>query len=172
MEHKLNELCNLILKLRTDVETLNKKIDRLEMKTSTSNTVTNRVSLKIKMKKSTKSEKEIQSILEKQSLSDDFGLIKELYLSSPDKKYPIRHISKHTYQYWGDNCWVEDMNGEHIKKVCVDTLQSLYLRCNKYDNYANNNELYIKNQEYISLIANDEKYKDRLLLTIKKFILD
>jgi hypothetical protein len=175
MENKLNELCNLILKLRDDVETLNNKIDKLEMKTSITNTNTtistsNRINMKIR--KSKKSEKEIQYILEKHSLFHDFVLIKELYLSSSDNKHPIRYISKHTYQYWEDNCWNGDNNGEHIKKICIDTLQSLYLRCNKYENYINDNELYIKNQEYISLIANNEKYKDRLIMKIKDCILD
>lgn len=171
MESKLTELCNIILKLRYDVEKLNIKIDNLETKTSTKTISTNnRINMKIK--KSEKCEKDIQNILEKHSLSYDFNLIKDLYLNSDNDKHPIRYISKNKFQYWDDNCWNEDNNAEHIKKICIDTLQSLYLRCNKYENYINNNELYIKNQEYISSIAKDEKYKDRLIIKIKDYILD
>ena len=175
MDQKLNELYSIIIKLRDDVEILNNKIDKLEIKTSNDlitpkSTTNNRINMK--KKKSEKSENEIRNILEKHSLIYDFELVKELYLNSNNNAYPIRFISKNKYQYWDDNCWNEDNNGEHIKKICINTLQSLYLRCNKYDNYKNNNELYIKNQEYISSIARDEKYKDRLINKIKEHILD
>jgi hypothetical protein len=112
----------------------------------------------------------IKKSLENNSLSSDFEIIKNLYFNDSKELFPIKFIEKKIYKYWLNNKWNTDIDGTYIKDVIINNLNSCYLRYNNYDRYKNNTDTYIKNQEYISMISSDEKYKTRLLNHIKHYI--
>ena len=177
MEEKIEQLCNIILKLDKNVEILKNKVDNIENKNFLLNNksiekkeINNKSISEFKKIKVDLTENEIQSALEKHSIASDFSILYSIYFNCNKLYYPIRYISKNNYQYWSNNNWNDDKDGKYIKKICIDTLQSCYLRFNKYEKYIDNNDIYIKNQEYISSITHDEKYKTRLLNKITECI--
>jgi hypothetical protein len=59
----------------------------------------------------------------------------------------------------------DDIGGNYIKDTIVHNIELCYININKYDEYEDNTEQFIRNQEYISKM-NEIKYKDKLLSMI------
>jgi hypothetical protein len=150
------------------LENLHIKIDKIEQKMNIipeKNDIKNLKKTKIEL-----DDDFIKVCLEKSSLLADFEIIKKIYFDISYNKYPIQSVNKKLYKYWLNDKWNLDSDGKYIKDVFIGNLHSCYLRFNKYEKYINNTDLYIKNQEYISFIDNDEKYKTRLLNHVKEYI--
>ena len=65
----------------------------------------------------------------------------------------------------------DDENGTYIKDIIIHNISNIYLKVNNFDDYLEDNDLFIKNQEYI-LNMSKQKYKDRLFNNILKIIKD
>ena len=63
----------------------------------------------------------------------------------------------------------DDENGTYIKDIIIHNISNIYLKVNNFDDYLEDNDLFIKNQEYI-LNMSKQKYKDRLFNNILKII--
>ena len=140
---------NILLNIQTNISEINCKLDKIYDKLEIENEeVDIRDLKKIKVELD---DNLIKKSLESNSLTGDFEIIKKIYFN----------VSKE---------WHIDVEGSYIKDVLLCILNSCYLRYNKYDKYKDNIDTYIKNQEYISNISTDDKYKIRLLNHIKNYI--
>ena len=159
---------NILLNIQTDISEINCKLDKIYDKLEIEN---EEVDIKdLKKIKVELDDNLIKKSLESNSLTGDFEIIKKIYFNVSKESFPIRHIDKKKYKYWLNNKWHIDVEGSYIKDVLLCILNSCYLRYNKYDKYKDNIDTYIKNQEYISNISTDDKYKIRLLNHIKNYI--
>ena len=108
--------------------------------------------------------------LHNHNINSDFQIFKSLYINNiPQTNYPIRHINGN-YQYWcNEKMNTDDENGNYIKDTIIDNIMNLYLEINNYDDYKDDNDLFLKNQEYILNMAKP-KYKDKFFKNILKII--
>tara|TARA_Y100001958_G_C21163559_1_gene496878 strand:- start:206 stop:706 length:501 start_codon:yes stop_codon:yes gene_type:complete len=159
---------NILLSIQSNISEINSKLDRINDKMGIEQQVYDIEELK--KVKTDLDDNIIKKSLESNSLSGDFEIIKKLYFDVPKESFPIQHIDKKRYKYWLNNKWNIDVDAVYIKDVLLCVLNSCYLRFNKYERYKDNIDTYIKNQEYISTISTDDKYKVRLLNHIKNYI--
>lgn len=112
----------------------------------------------------------VKKCLESHNLSSDLKVFKKIYIDDkPNSYYPIRHI-KGNYTYWlNDKMNIDDENGSYIKETIITNLSNIYLNVNSFENYTDDNDLFIKNQEYIVNMSK-QKYKDKLFKNILKII--
>tara|TARA_B100001769_G_C21835225_1_gene453436 strand:- start:185 stop:685 length:501 start_codon:yes stop_codon:yes gene_type:complete len=159
---------NILLNIQSNISEINCKLDRIYDKLEIEYTETDIGELK--KVKTELDDNIIKKSLESNSLTGDFEIIRKVYFDVPKESFPIRHIDKKKYKYWLNNKWNIDIDAVYIKDVLLCILNSCYLRFNKYDRYKDNIDTYIKNQEYISTISTDDKYKIRLLNHVKNYI--
>ena len=112
----------------------------------------------------------IKKCLESHTINADLKIFKKIYIEDiPNSCYSIRTI-KGNYQYWLNNKMNDDdENGTYIKDIIIHNISNAYLEANNFDHYLQDNDLFIKNQEYI-LDMNKQKYKDKLFNNILKII--
>jgi len=112
----------------------------------------------------------IKKCLESHTINADLKIFKKIYIEEiPNSCYSIRTI-KGNYQYWLNNKMNDDdENGTYIKDIIIHNISNAYLEANNFDHYLQDNDLFIKNQEYI-LDMNKQKYKDKLFNNILKII--
>ena len=112
----------------------------------------------------------VKKCLESHNLNSDLKIFKKIYIDEiPKSYYPIRHM-KGNYSYWLNNKMnIDDENGNYIKETIITNISNIYLNVNSYENYINDNDLFIKNQEYIVNMSKS-KYKDKLFKNILKII--
>ena len=112
----------------------------------------------------------VKKCLESHNLNSDLKIFKKIYIDDiPKSYYPIRHM-KGNYSYWlNDKMNIDDENGNYIKEILVTNISNIYLNVNSFENYVNDNDLFIKNQEYIVNMSK-QKYKDKLFKNILKII--
>lgn len=112
----------------------------------------------------------IKKCLESHTINADLKIFKKIYIEDiPNSCYSIRTI-KGNYQYWLNNKMNDDdENGTYIKDIIIHNISNAYLEANNFDHYFQDNDLFIKNQEYI-LDMNKQKYKDKLFNNILKII--
>ena len=112
----------------------------------------------------------IKKCLESHTINADLKIFKKIYIEDiPNSCYSIRTI-KGNYQYWLNNKMNDDdENGSYIKDIIIHNISNAYLEANNFDHYLQDNDLFIKNQEYI-LNMNKQKYKDKLFTNILKLI--
>ena len=164
----LDKIYNILNHINKNIEELNNRISNIEYKLKNNKKINNIKELK--KHRVELDEKFIKDCLEKGNINYDVQIIKKIYFNLDTSLYPVK-VDKKKYLYWLNNEWHEDVNGIYIKDVIVNNLHSCYLRCNKFDKYINNTDLYIKNQEYISFISNNDKYRNKLLNQLKEFII-
>ena len=114
----------------------------------------------------------VKKCLESHNINSDLKIFKKIYIDDiPSSSYSIRTI-KDNYQYWLNNKMNDDdENGTYIKDIIIHNISNIYLEVNNFDDYLEDNDLFIKNQEYI-LNMSKQKYKDRLFNNILKIIKD
>ena len=112
----------------------------------------------------------IQLNLHQHNINSDIKIFKKIYIDEiPKSYYPIRYI-KNNYQYWlNDKMNLDDENGSYIKETVITNIINIYLNINSYENYIDNNDLFLKNQEYI-INMSKQKYKDKFFKNILKII--
>lgn len=112
----------------------------------------------------------IKKCLESHTINADLKIFKKIYIEDiPNSCYSIRTI-KGNYQYWLNNKMNDDdENGTYIKDIIIHNISNAYLEANNFDHYLQDNDLFIKNQEYI-LDMNKQKYKDKIFNNILKII--
>ena len=163
----LEKIEKLLENIQEDIIKIHTRIDTIDNKLLKSK---NNINIKeLKKNKIELNDSIIKKHLEKNSLVEDFEIIKEIYFNGSHVRFPIS-LSNNQLQYWLNNQWNRDNADDYIADVLIGNLNSCYLRYNKFEKYANNTDLYIKNQEYISLIYKDDKYKQRLLKYLKKYL--
>jgi hypothetical protein len=112
----------------------------------------------------------VKKCLESHTINADLKIFKKIYIENiPNSCYSLRAI-KGNYQYWLNNKMNDDdENGSYIKDIIIHNISNAYLEANNFDDYIEDNDLFIKNQEYI-LNMNKQKYKDKLFTNILKLI--
>tara|TARA_Y100000768_G_scaffold323341_1_gene259803 strand:- start:235 stop:765 length:531 start_codon:yes stop_codon:yes gene_type:complete len=156
---KLTKVEDKLNKLEDNIKVIESKINN----TSIINTRNN-----FKKEKFEFEESIIKTFLEKNSLSGDFEMFQLMYYKESKESYPIKKISDNKYQYWNNNIWNDD-NLDSIKSILIYNIRYCYLKVNKYDDYKENSDKFIKNQEHINKLS-DSKYVNKLLSYIFKKI--
>lgn len=110
----------------------------------------------------------IKENLEKNNLSGDYEIFNLMYYKGTKESYPIKKLSENKYQYWNNNEWKDD-NLDTIKTIIISNIRYCYLKVNKYDEYKENSDKFIKNQEHINKLS-DNKYSNKLINYIFKKI--
>jgi hypothetical protein len=112
----------------------------------------------------------VKKCLESHNINSDLKIFKKIYIDNiPNSCYSLRAI-KGNYQYWLNNKMNDDdENGTYIKDIIIHNISNAYLEANNFDDYLEDNDLFIKNQEYI-LNMNKQKYIDKLFTNILKLI--
>jgi len=107
----------------------------------------------------------VKKCLNETCIEDDIKIFKKIYIENvPKEYYPIRNFRK-KLQYWLDGHMNDDICGNYIKDTLINNIESCYINVNKYEDYEDDTEQFMKNQEYISKM-NEQKYKDRFLSMI------
>jgi hypothetical protein len=107
----------------------------------------------------------VKKCLNETCIEDDIKIFKKMYIENvPKEYYPIRNFRK-KLQYWLDGHMNDDIGGNYIKDTLINNIESCYINVNKYEDYEDDTEQFMKNQEYISKM-NEQKYKDRFLSMI------
>lgn len=146
------------------IENINKTIKNLENKISTKNFYIK----EIKIETFNLDLEYVKECLETNSIKTDFGIIKKLYFSVDENFYPIKIGSHKKLLYWLDNKWNID-NEKYVSNILSKNLKNCYLKANTFDNYKDNDDLFLSNQLYIGKLS-DEKYKDSLEKLLKSFL--
>ena len=111
----------------------------------------------------------IKDCLNMYSIQGDVKLFKKMYIDNiPKECYAIKY-TKRKYQYWLNNCLINDISGNHIKNIVIKNIEQCYTSINIYDEYTDNIDIFLKNQDYITKLS-DDKYKDLFLTKIRKLI--
>jgi hypothetical protein len=111
----------------------------------------------------------IKKCLNDTCIESDIKVFKKMYIEDVSKEYyPIRNFRK-KLQYWLDGHMNDDIDGNYIKDTVIHNIETCYININKYDDYQDNTEQFIRNQEYITKM-NDQKYKDKFLSMIFSII--
>jgi hypothetical protein len=111
----------------------------------------------------------IKKCLDDTCVESDVKIFKKMYIEDVSKEYyPIRNFRK-KLQYWLNGHMNEDIGGNYIKDTVIHNIETCYININKYDDYQDNAEQFIRNQEYI-IKMNDQKYKDKFLSMITNII--
>ena len=179
LNKKINDLRETNNELIVKLDKKNLLEEKVEQNLSNSNDgVTNLKNIKsgnilqdIKINNFDLNIKFVQKCLDLNSLVGDTKIFKKMYLDGVNKElYPVRYINKKNYQYWYDNKWNNDVEGEYIKKVIVKNIQQCYLKANQYDNYGQSKmEQFLKNQTHLNKLS-DDKYQCKWLTSIKQLI--
>lgn len=102
------------------------------------------------------------------SIRGDILLIKYWYLDKSEQP-PIRYVNRTRWEFWCNNTWNIDIEGEYIKDVIAKNIQKAYLSVNIIDYYEDDFDLFLDNQKHIQELS-DPKYKKKLLNGIKEML--
>jgi hypothetical protein len=107
----------------------------------------------------------IKKCLDDACIESDFKIFKKIYIDNvPKEYYPIRSFRK-KLQYWLNGHMIDDCSGNYIKDTIINNIENCYININKYEEYEDDPEQFIRNQEYITKM-NEQKYKDKMLSMI------
>jgi len=110
--------------------------------------------------------------LEMNSVKTDFNFIKTIYFKDKNyKEYPIRFVNRNTFEYWSDNKWHMDRNGEDkVINILIYNIRASYLKSNQFENYPlDKSDIFIENQTHIHNMEKD-KYKTSIRNLLKKHL--
>ena len=111
----------------------------------------------------------VKKCLDDRCLESDIKIFKKMYIENVSKEYfPIRSFRK-KIQYWLEGHMNDDIDGNYIKDTIIHNIELCYINVNKYENYEDDTEEFIKNQDYISKL-NEQKNKDKFLSMIINII--
>lgn len=156
----MEEMTKRLYSLENEYKKL--KVELIALKTNRNEPIKNLTKEKIDLDKI-----KIVNALSQKSVNGDFSLIDEYYLQYDPQ--PIKRKNTRSYLYF-DRRWHMD-NGSNITNIIINNLKKTYLSANTIDNFSMNEIM--ANQEYISFIESDSKYKRSLLnLIINNLFID
>ena len=186
---KDNELSNKIDQIFTILSRLEEKVDVIEKKIGSEtphnqattnqqlNTVVFSNPIDYKMKEikpqvfDTVEEKTLKAHLRKRRVESDGALLYKIYFENlPRNLFPIRIVRKSSIEYWLNDHWNEDMDGEYIKETLSKNLIASYTKVNRFSSSTLSEAVgteFMKNQNYI-LSLRDKKYQTSLWDYLKK----
>lgn len=157
MDEKLDIIINMLNRI-------DERISILETKVNSGNANSNIIEVKSQTFKL--DEKFIIDCLEETSVNGDIKIIKKCYFDNiPINLYPIR--CKKNLEYWHENEWKSD--SKYLAETLIQNLKSCYVSVNLFSNYQDNLDQFIKNQSYVLTELNSEKYKEKLLKSLRAF---
>ena len=110
-------------------------------------------------------EKEVLDILKYRDYRTIIYVFRHFYKNKNNEKYvyPIRIISKRSYEYYDNGKWNPDTYGSHcLNTICLNA-QNLFIKYNNIDKM--NGEDFLLNQDFIYKLSN-EKYKKDIFKNI------
>ena len=130
-------------------------------------------------KKVEKSEEKIIELkLEKLNISDEDGhiamqyrdhrtvlyIFKKYYKNKVNSQYayPVRIISKRSYDYYHDGCWNSDLYGKELINILCTNIQNLLIKLNILDNKKITMDSFIVNQMFIKKLSDDKARREYL----------
>ncbi len=116
-------------------------------------------------------DKTLKAHLRKRRVESDGALLYKIYFENlPRNLFPIRIVRKSSIEYWLNDHWNEDMDGEYIKETLSKNLIASYTKVNRFSSSALTDSVgteFMKNQNYI-LSLRDKKYQSSLWDYLKK----
>jgi hypothetical protein len=123
-------------------------------------------------------EKIIELKLEKLNISDEDGhiamqyrdhrtvlyIFKKYYKNKVNSQYayPVRIISKRSYDYYHDGCWNSDLYGKELINILCTNIQNLLIKLNILDNKKITMDSFIVNQMFIKKLSDDKARREYL----------
>ena len=123
-------------------------------------------------------EKIIELKLEKLNISDEDGhiamqyrdhrtllyIFKKYYKNKVNSQYayPVRIISKRSYDYYHDGCWNSDLYGKELINILCTNIQNLLIKLNILDNKKITMDSFIVNQMFIKKLSDDKVRREYL----------
>ncbi len=123
-------------------------------------------------------EKIIELKLEKLNISDEDGhiamqyrdhrtvlyIFKKYYKNKVNSQYayPVRIISKRSYDYYNDGCWNSDLYGKELINILCTNIQNLLIKLNILDNKKITMDSFIVNQMFIKKLSDDKVRREYL----------
>ena len=94
-------------------------------------------------------------------------ICREYYKIKNDKKYcyPIRIISKRSYDFYENGKWNNDLYGYISMNTLINNIQNLFIKHNNLDNDLVSSDNFLLNQDFIYKLS-DEKYKKSVFKNI------
>jgi hypothetical protein len=94
----------------------------------------------------------------------------KLYYKNKNNKYssnvyPIRIISKRSFEYYCNNKWISDTYGTYTMNTIINNIEEWFMRHNSLDNSNITDDQFMLNQEFICKLSN-EKYKKNIFKNI------
>lgn len=115
-------------------------------------------------------DKTLKAHLRKRRVESDGSLLYKIYFEGlPRNLFPIRIVRKSSIEYWLNDRWNEDMDGEYIKETLSKNLIASYTKINKFSSTLTGSveSDFMKNQNYI-LSLRDKKYQSSLWEYLRK----
>jgi hypothetical protein len=123
-------------------------------------------------------EKIIELKLEKLNISDEDGhiamqyrdhrtllyIFKKYYKNKVNSQYvyPVRIISKRSYDYYNGGCWNSDLYGKELINILCTNIQNLLIKLNILDNKKITMDSFIVNQMFIKKLSDDKVRREYL----------
>ena len=123
-------------------------------------------------------EKIIELKLEKLNISDEDGhiamqyrdhrtifyIFKKYYKNKVNSQYvyPVRIISKRSYDYYNDGCWNSDLYGKELINILCTNIQNLLIKLNILDYKRITMDSFIVNQMFIKKLSDDKVRREYL----------
>jgi hypothetical protein len=157
---KINENQDKILKI---LESLDSRITNLEKNINKDSKVNLEDFSYLKELKNETLELSKEIVIKALSFRDYRSIIhifREFYKVKNDKKYsyPIRIISKRSYDFYDNGKWNNDLYGYISMNTLINNIQNLFIKHNNLDNDSVTQDDFLLNQDFIYKLST-EKYK-------------
>lgn len=165
---KFTELQGDMKEMKTEINSIKKEKSPKSKGNDSSSDSSSQKIVEIKSDKLKIPEEFIRRCIKYGSIRGDMLLIKYWYLDKSEQP-PFRNISRNRWDFWCNNSWNIDIEGEYIKDVIAKNIQRAYMSVNTIDYYEDDFDMFLDNQKHIQELS-DPKYKRKLLNGIKEML--